>query len=90
MRANLYGALLNYLQIAQKPREIPTLQDNNVLNSAMLEEYDRITTANLAVIGEYGESLMELVCKDACDSHEVGRVSTCDVHVIGLLRQTWL
>ena len=75
MRANLYGALLNYLQIPQKPREIPTLQESSVLNSAVLEEYERITSANLAVIEEFGDGLMELVCKDSCDSHEVGRVS---------------
>ena len=76
VRANLYGALLNYLHIPQKPREIPTLQDNAmVLNSALLDEYECVTASNLAVMQEYGEGLMDLVCRDASDGHGVGRVS---------------
>ncbi|XP_038064864.1 nuclear pore complex protein Nup205-like [Patiria miniata] len=93
-RANLYGALLNYLQIPRKPREIPTLQDGaTVLNSALLDEYETITTANLATMREYGEGVMELVCRDASDGHGVGRMLALSVidTIVGIdKRGDWL
>eukprot|EP00057_Strongylocentrotus_purpuratus_P025366 XP_011679840.1 PREDICTED: nuclear pore complex protein Nup205 [Strongylocentrotus purpuratus] len=81
VRTNLYGTLLNYLQIPQKPREIPTLQGSasTAMNSGILEEHDRVMTANLAVIQEFGESFCELVCRDACDGHELGRTLALSV-----------
>ncbi|XP_033629784.1 nuclear pore complex protein Nup205-like [Asterias rubens] len=94
VRANLYGALLNYLHIPQKPREIPTLQDNAmVLNSALLDEYECVTASNLAVMQEYGEGLMDLVCRDASDGHGVGRMLALSVldTIIGIdKRGDWL
>nr|XP_054774519.1 nuclear pore complex protein Nup205-like [Lytechinus pictus] len=79
VRTNLYGALLNYLQIPQKPKEIPTLQASTAMNSSILEEYHRVMTANLAVIQEFGEPFCELVSRDACDGHELGRTLALSV-----------
>ncbi|XP_072164969.1 nuclear pore complex protein Nup205-like [Diadema setosum] len=79
VRTNLYGSLLNYLQIPQRPREIPTLQGAPALNSALLEEYERVTSANMAIIQEFGEAFCDLVCRDACDGHELGRTLALSV-----------
>ena len=38
-------------------------------------EYERLASENLATISSYGENLMEVVCRYACDGHDVGRVS---------------
>ena len=38
-------------------------------------EYDRLTADNLATISGYGENFMEVICRDAADGHDVGRVS---------------
>ncbi|XP_022111764.1 nuclear pore complex protein Nup205-like [Acanthaster planci] len=93
-RANLYGTLLNYLQIPRKPREIPTMQDGStVLNSALLDEYETITAANLATMQEYGEGVMELVCRDASDGLGVGRMLALSVidTIVGIdKRGDWL
>ena len=37
-------------------------------------EFDRLTCDNLATIKSFGANLMDLVCRDACDGHNVGRV----------------
>ncbi|XP_033102050.1 nuclear pore complex protein Nup205-like isoform X2 [Anneissia japonica] len=74
VRSNLYGALMNFLQMPQKVQEIPTLKGRNVLDSRMLTEYEKMTAASLAVISEFGDSFMDLVCRDACDGHDVGRM----------------
>ncbi|XP_071943661.1 nuclear pore complex protein Nup205-like [Antedon mediterranea] len=74
VRSNLYGALMNFLQMPKKVNEIPTLKGRNVLDSCMLSEYEKMTTASLVVINEFGDSFMELVCRDACDGHDVGRM----------------
>jgi len=39
-------------------------------------EFDRLTRDNLATIKSFGSNLMDIVCRDACDGHNVGRVST--------------
>lgn len=38
-------------------------------------EFDRLTRDNLATIRSFGSNLMDVVCRDACDGHNVGRVS---------------
>ena len=30
----------------------------------------------LSILSSYGEPFMETVCRDACDGHDVGRVSS--------------
>jgi len=40
-------------------------------------EFDRLTRDNLATIKSFGSNLMDIVCRDACDGHNVGRVSLC-------------
>ncbi|CAB1322935.1 unnamed protein product [Coregonus sp. 'balchen'] len=63
LRAHLYGSLLYYLQIAQKPEEPDTLQQEG----------------DLAIFESYGTALMEVVCRDACDGHEIGRMLALSV-----------
>jgi len=42
-------------------------------------EFDRLTRDNLTTIKGFGSNLMDIVCRDACDGHNVGRVSlVCD------------
>ena len=38
-------------------------------------DYDRLTQDNLNTILSYGDNLMEVVCRDVCDGHDVGGVS---------------
>uniref|UniRef100_A0A7N8XLB2 Nucleoporin 205 n=1 Tax=Mastacembelus armatus TaxID=205130 RepID=A0A7N8XLB2_9TELE len=78
LRAHLYGSLLYYLQIAQKPEEPDTLQ---TAGKAMWERltapedgFSKLQKENLAIIENYGKALMEVVCRDACDGHEISRM----------------
>ncbi|XP_028263253.1 nuclear pore complex protein Nup205 isoform X3 [Parambassis ranga] len=78
LRAHLYGSLLYYLQIAQKPEEPDTLQ---TAGKAMWERltapedgFSKLQRENLAIIESYGKALMEVVCRDACDGHEISRM----------------
>ncbi|KAM3870428.1 nuclear pore complex protein Nup205 isoform 2-T2 [Diretmus argenteus] len=97
LRAHLYGSLLYYLQIAQKPEEPDTLQ---TAGKSMWERltapedgFTKLQRENLAIIESYGTSLMEVVCRDACDGHEIGRMLALAVldRILSIDRQSqWL
>ena len=36
-----------------------------------------LTSSNLETLASYGDAVMDIVCKDACEGHHVGRVSLC-------------
>ena len=40
-------------------------------------EYDQLSRENLSTISAFGEAFMEVICRDACDGHDVGRVGPC-------------
>uniref|UniRef100_A0A8C9YH85 Nucleoporin 205 n=1 Tax=Sander lucioperca TaxID=283035 RepID=A0A8C9YH85_SANLU len=97
LRAHLYGSLLYYLQIAQKPEEPDTLQ---TAGKAMWERltapedgFSKLQRENLAIIESYGRALMEVVCRDACDGHEISRMLALAVldRILSIDRQNqWL
>ncbi|MED6265664.1 hypothetical protein CHARACLAT_027854, partial [Characodon lateralis] len=97
LRAHLYGSLLYYLQIAQKPEEPETLQ---TVGKAMWERltapedgFAKLQRENLTIIESYGKALMEVVCRDACDGHEISRMLALAVldRVLSIDRQNqWL
>ncbi|KAK1887617.1 Nuclear pore complex protein Nup205 [Dissostichus eleginoides] len=97
LRAHLYGSLLYYLQIAQKPDEPDTLQ---TAGKAMWERltapedgFSKLQRENLSIIESYGKSLMEVVCRDACDGHEISRMLALAVldRILAIDRQNqWL
>ncbi|KAK5928390.1 hypothetical protein CgunFtcFv8_013457 [Champsocephalus gunnari] len=97
LRAHLYGSLLYYLQIAQKPDEPDTLQ---TAGKAMWERltapedgFSKLQRENLSIIESYGSSLMEVVCRDACDGHEISRMLALAVldRILSIDRQNqWL
>lgn len=37
--------------------------------------FSKLQRENLAIIESYGKALMEIVCRDVCDGHEISRVS---------------
>ena len=37
-------------------------------------EFEKLSAENLATIGSYGDNLMQVVCRDVCDGHDVGKV----------------
>jgi len=62
VRANLYGGLLNYLRIGK---------DNNDGSSL---EVMRLRKANLEALTGFGDSLMEIICRDTVSGHDVRRI----------------
>uniref|UniRef100_A0A8B9L3G9 Nucleoporin 205 n=1 Tax=Astyanax mexicanus TaxID=7994 RepID=A0A8B9L3G9_ASTMX len=96
LRAHLYGSLLYYLQIAQKPEEPDTLQTAMSMwerLTAPEDGFSKLQRENLAIIESYGTALMEVVCRDACDGHEIGRMLALAVldRVLSIDRQSqWL
>ncbi|XP_052008262.1 nuclear pore complex protein Nup205 isoform X2 [Xyrauchen texanus] len=96
LRAHLYGALLYYLQIAQKPEEPETLQTGSSMWERLTAPEDcfsKLQRENLVIIESYGTALMEVVCRDACDGHEIGRMLALAVldRVLSIDRQCqWL
>ncbi|KAI4886720.1 hypothetical protein NFI96_014775 [Prochilodus magdalenae] len=96
LRAHLYGSLLYYLQIAQKPEEPDTLQTGISMwerLTAPEDGFSKLQRENLAIIESYGTALMEVVCRDACDGHEIGRMLALAVldRVLSIDRQSqWL
>lgn len=39
-------------------------------------EYDQLRKENISTILSYGDTFMDLLCRDACDGLDVGRVSS--------------
>ena len=39
-------------------------------------EFEKLVVENMATISSYGDNFMQVVCRDACDGHDVGRVSS--------------
>ncbi|XP_052809828.1 nuclear pore complex protein Nup205-like [Mya arenaria] len=86
VRAKLYGTLLYYLQIADTPRNSHKhLQDERSggVESRLLSsgdtEYDQLRKENIATILNYGDTFMDLLCRDACDGLDVGRMLALSV-----------
>uniref|UniRef100_A0A8C4NPT4 Nucleoporin 205 n=1 Tax=Dicentrarchus labrax TaxID=13489 RepID=A0A8C4NPT4_DICLA len=96
LRAHLYGSLLYYLQIAQKPEEPDTLQAGKAMwerLTAPEDGFSKLQRENLAIIESYGKALMEVVCRDACDGHEISRMLALAVldRILSIDRQNqWL
>ncbi|KAK1335114.1 hypothetical protein QTO34_004694 [Cnephaeus nilssonii] len=78
VRTHLYGSLLYYLQIAQRPDEPDTLEAAKKTMwerlTAPEDVFSKLQRENIAIIESYGAALMEVVCRDACDGHEIGRM----------------
>uniref|UniRef100_A0A8C3XL45 Nucleoporin 205 n=1 Tax=Chelydra serpentina TaxID=8475 RepID=A0A8C3XL45_CHESE len=78
VRTHLYGSLLYYLQIAQRPDEPDTLETAKKTMwerlTAPEDAFSKLQRENMAIIESYGAALMEVVCRDACDGHEIGRM----------------
>ncbi|XP_037740131.1 nuclear pore complex protein Nup205 isoform X3 [Chelonia mydas] len=78
VRTHLYGSLLYYLQIAQRPDEPDTLEAAKKTMwerlTAPEDAFSKLQRENMAIIESYGAALMEVVCRDACDGHEIGRM----------------
>ncbi|XP_040294299.1 nuclear pore complex protein Nup205 isoform X3 [Bufo bufo] len=78
VRAHLYGALLYYLQIAQRPDEPDTLEAANKTMwerlTAPEDVFSKLQRDNLNIFESYGAALMEVICRDSCDGREIGRM----------------
>ncbi|XP_075711967.1 nuclear pore complex protein Nup205 isoform X2 [Rhinoderma darwinii] len=78
VRAHLYGALLYYLQIAQRPDEPDTLESANKTMwerlTAPEDVFSKLQRDNLTIFESYGAALMEVICRDSCDGREIGRM----------------
>ncbi|XP_027698133.1 nuclear pore complex protein Nup205 isoform X1 [Vombatus ursinus] len=78
VRTHLYGSLLYYLQMAQRPDEPDTLEAAKKTMwerlTAPEDAFSKLQRENIAIIESYGAALMEVVCRDACDGHEIGRM----------------
>ncbi|KAJ8032392.1 hypothetical protein HOLleu_25907 [Holothuria leucospilota] len=80
VRADLYGALLSYLQIPYRPFNSSSIKRSTMFfQPPVSEEFERITIANLSVIEEFGEPLCSLICRDACEGQAVGRTLALSV-----------
>ncbi|XP_056137198.1 nuclear pore complex protein Nup205 [Lampris incognitus] len=97
LRAHLYGSLLYYLKIAQKPEEPDTLQTGGKSMweclTAPEDGFSKLQQDSLSIIEGYGTALMEVVCRDACDGHEIARMLALAVldRILSIDRQNqWL
>ena len=66
-RANLYGALLNYLHIADVPSPLAK-------NGASAMDIEKLCLENANAINGFGDHFLEMVARDACDAHHVSKM----------------
>ena len=91
VRAHLYAALLFYLEIARKPKGLITLDGSHLIPRE--NEYENLTKENFSTINNYGGHFMEIVSRDACDGHDVGKMlalSTLETVLCSDRSQQWL
>ncbi|KAG8546211.1 hypothetical protein GDO81_019512 [Engystomops pustulosus] len=78
VRMHLYGALLYFLQIAQRPDEPDTLEAANKTMwerlTAPEDVFSKLQRDNLSIFESYGAPLMEVICRDSCDGREISRM----------------
>ena len=60
-RANLYGALLNYLRIGRKEESTST-------------DTGRLKKANIDVLSSFGDVFIDVICRDAVSGHDVRKM----------------
>nr|XP_026690792.1 nuclear pore complex protein Nup205 [Ciona intestinalis] len=96
VRTHLYTALLYYLQLCQKPNDSDKKKSrhgNLMLLASSEDIYARLNRDNLQLLQEYGDTFMDLLCKDASSGYGVCRVlafACLDaIHQIDT-HQTWL
>ena len=61
VRANLYGALLNYLRIGKV----------NAGQMGKNSHEEKLKKANLEVLLGYGDAFLDIVCRDSVSGHEI-------------------
>lgn len=60
-RANLYGALLNYLRIGRG-------------DDSSMSDTGRLRKANCDVLSSFGDLFVDVVCRDAVSGHDVRKM----------------
>ncbi|XP_067951509.1 nuclear pore complex protein Nup205-like [Watersipora subatra] len=77
-RANLYGALLYYLQICEQeiPKSIDPILEGGVGSALMGKEStnEKLAKESLSTIYGFGDALLTVICRDACDGLNVSRM----------------
>ena len=61
VRANLYGALLNYLRIGK-------VKSGQLVKNS---DEEKLKKANLEVLLGYGDAFLDIVCRDSVSGHEI-------------------
>ncbi|GIY52226.1 nuclear pore complex protein Nup205 [Caerostris darwini] len=93
VRANFYSAFLNLLCIVQKPHDIQSSQ--GVASSILDQESEakKLRTEYMEIILSFGETIMEIICRDACTGHDITKMlslAVLDVIVSLDTQQHWL
>ncbi|XP_054717049.1 nuclear pore complex protein Nup205-like [Uloborus diversus] len=94
VRANFYSAFLNLLCIVQKPIDMNT-GSTHVVSMLLDEESEtrQLRSEYMETILSFGESIMEIICRDACTSHDITKMlslAVLDVAISLDLQQQWL
>ncbi|PRD32161.1 UNVERIFIED_CONTAM: nuclear pore complex protein [Trichonephila clavipes] len=78
VRANFYSAFLNLLCIVQKPHDIQASQSQGVASSILDQESEtkKLRTEYMEIILSFGETVMEIICRDACTGHDITKVNS--------------
>jgi nuclear pore complex protein Nup205 len=74
VRSHIYSALLYYLQATSSGKENPSLTDFVFGMGGGVHGHDALESGNLAILSHYGDSVMEVVCRDACDGSDIIRM----------------
>ncbi|XP_065186434.1 nuclear pore complex protein Nup205-like [Sycon ciliatum] len=89
-RAYLYGALLYYLQLCADAAAHDSTSDGASASSGTdgASSYSQergfglaqpsistvLTSSNLETLASYGDAVMDIICRDACEGHHIGRM----------------
>lgn len=77
MRANLYGALLNYLRIG-KPASATSASSFRSANLELTEQA-KFRKSNLEVIMGFGDNFLDVLCRDTVSGHDIRRMLALSV-----------
>ncbi|KAG1674320.1 Nuclear pore complex protein Nup205 [Nymphon striatum] len=70
VRANFYAALLNYLRIGEKDKQLDDYSVETKITQAETDD-EKLRKQNVDAILSYGNNFMEVVCRDSTGGHDI-------------------
>jgi len=74
VRPDLYASLLCYLNLCTRPKAQETQSIDTIINLSKEDVYTKMSRENTRLFKTFGDSLINLLCKDTCTGNGICRI----------------